>query len=123
MASERYHLKGIVDEVLSLEDGTLSPLDYKFAEYKDTTYRTHKYQSVLYALLIKDNYGQDVRKGYVCYIRSRHKVKEIPFDQKDFDEALRIVDEILAIIQKGFYPKKTKSSIRCIDCCYRNICV
>ncbi|MBU1487359.1 CRISPR-associated protein Cas4 [bacterium] len=123
LASERYHLKGIVDEVLSLEDGTLAPLDYKFAEYKDTTYRTHKYQSVLYGLLIKDNYGQDVRKGYVCYIRSRHKVKEIPFCQKDFDEALRIVDEMLEIIQKGFYPKKTGSSIRCVDCCYRNICI
>lgn len=123
LASQRYHLKGIVDEVLSLEDGTLAPLDYKFAEYKDTTYRTHKYQSVLYGLLIKDNYGQEVKKGYVCYLRSRHKVKEIAFQQKDFDEALRIIDEILTIVQKGFYPRKTKSSIRCIDCCYRNICV
>lgn len=123
LASERYHLKGIVDEVLSLEDGTLAPLDYKFAEYKETTYRTHKYQSILYGLLIKDNYGQEVKKGYVCYIRSRNKVKEIAFCQKDFDEALRIIDEILEIIQRGFYPKKTGHTIRCIDCCYRNICV
>lgn len=123
LASDRYHLKGVVDEVLSLEDGTLAPLDYKFAEYKDFHYRTHKYQSVLYGLLIKDNYGQEVKKGYVCYVRSRHKVKEIVFCQKDFDEALKIIDEILDIIQKGFYPKKTSYSARCIDCCYKNICV
>lgn len=123
LASERYHLKGVVDEVLSLEDGTLAPLDYKFAEYKETTYRTHKYQSVLYGLLIRDNYGKEVKRGYVCYIRSRHKVKEIAFQQKDFDEALKVIDEILEIIQKGVYPKKTRYGIRCIDCCYRNICV
>jgi len=78
---------------------------------------------ILYALLIKDNYCNEVKKGYVCYVRSRHKVKEMPFCQKDFDEALRIIDEILAIIQRGFYPKKTKYPIRCIDYCYRNICV
>lgn len=124
LVSKQYHLKGIVDEVLSLNDGTLAPLDYKFAEYKDSpVYLTHKYQSVLYGLLIKDNYCQEVKKGYVCYIRSQHKVKEIPFCQKDFDEALRIIEEILSIIQKGVYPKKTSYSIRCIDCCYRNICV
>ncbi|MEW6481946.1 MAG: CRISPR-associated protein Cas4 [bacterium] len=123
LASEKYHLKGIVDEVLVLDDGTLAPLDYKFAEYKETTYRTHRYQSVLYGLLVKDNYGQEVKKGYICYIRSRHKIKEIPFQQKNFDDALRIVDEILAIVQKGFYPKRTMYPIRCVDCCYRNICI
>lgn len=123
LASARYHLKGIVDEVLSLKDGSLAPLDYKFAEYKETTYSTHKYQSVLYGLLIKENYAQEVRKGYICYLRSNHKVKEIIFCRKDFDDALKIVDEILTIIQKEFYPQKTNYPIRCIDCCYKNICV
>jgi CRISPR-associated exonuclease Cas4 len=123
LASERYHLKGVVDEILSLEDGTLAPLDYKFAEYKEILYRTHRIQSILYGLMIKDIYGEEVKKGYVCYIRSRHKVKEVTFRQKDFEEALRIIDEMLVIIQKGFYPKKTRYPIRCVDCCYRNICV
>jgi len=123
LTSNRYHLKGIVDEVLALKDGTLAPFDYKFAEYKETTYQTHKYQSVLYGLLIKDNYNQEVKKGYICYIRSNNKIKEIPFQQKDFNDALRIIDEILEIIQKGYYPKKTGYLTKCIDCCYRNICV
>ena len=124
LVSDRYHLKGVVDEVLSLKDGTLAPLDYKFAEYEDSfIYRTHKYQSVLYGLLIKDNYGQEVKKGYVCYIRSKHKIREIAFQQKDFDEACRAVEEILNIIQRGYFPSRTGSRLRCIDCCYKNICV
>ena len=47
LSSTKYHIRGIVDEVLFLEDGTAAPLDYKFAEYKDYLFRTHKYQSAL----------------------------------------------------------------------------
>ncbi|MEA3436584.1 MAG: CRISPR-associated protein Cas4 [Thermodesulfobacteriota bacterium] len=123
LSSSRYHLKGEVDEVLHLADGTLAPSDYKFAEYKDTIYRTHKIQSVLYALLIKDNYQREVKRGYLCYIRNKYVLKAITFDDKDFRNAQQIIEDVLKVIQSGFYPQKTKSSVRCIDCCYRNICV
>ena len=77
LVSKRNHLKGEVDEVLFLEDGTAAALDYKFAEFKDKVYRTHKYQSALYGLMIADNYGVEVNKGFVCYTRSNHLVKEV----------------------------------------------
>lgn len=123
LSSSRYHLKGEVDEVLHLADGTLAPLDYKFAEYKDAIYRTHKIQSVLYGLLIKDNYQGEIKSGYVCYVRSKYLLKEIIFGEKDFREAESIIEDVLRIIQRGYYPKKTRFLVRCIDCCYRNICV
>lgn len=123
MASERYHIKGEVDEVLWLSDGTMAPLDYKFAEYQEFTFKTHRYQAVLYALLIQENYGKEVNRGYVCYIRSNNLVKEIQFTEKDFDCALDAVRGTLLITQTGFYPKKAAAKMRCIDCCYRNICV
>jgi len=123
LTSSRYHLKGEVDEVLTFSDGTVAPLDYKFAEYKDTLYRTHRVQSILYGLLIKDNYNCEVKKGYICYVRSKYLLKEVIFRYEDFQEACAIVDDILRIIQKGYYPKKTKFSARCIDCCYKNICI
>lgn len=141
MSSDKYHLKGVVDEVLFLEDGTFSPLDYKFAEYREKLFKTHKYQSVLYALLIKENYLPDyvfqagradnafragnveVKKGFVCYTRSKNLIKEIKYSEKDFKMAINIISEILDIIQSGYYPKKTRNSAKCIDCCYRNICV
>ena len=121
--SARYHLKGEVDEVLYLADNTLAPLDYKFAEYKETIYRTHRIQSILYSLLIKDSYQCEVRKGYICYVRSNYLLKELSFGDEDFREAQGILEDVLRIIQQGYYPKKTKFPVRCIDCCYKNICV
>jgi len=121
--SDRYHIRGIVDEVLTLFDGTMAPLDYKFAEYKDYLYQTHRIQSVLYGMLIKDNYGADVNRGYVCYLRSNNLLKEIPFTKESYKEGEEIVNDILKIIRSGYYPQKSKSLAKCIDCCYKNICV
>jgi len=121
--SDKYHIRGIIDEVLHLSDGTMAPLDYKFAEYRDTLYRTHRVQSALYGILIRENYQKEVNKGYICYLRSNNLVKEVLFNQKDFDGAEQVVNEILNIIETGHYPKRTKYPARCIDCCYRNICV
>lgn len=121
--SDRYHVRGVVDEVLTLSDGTMAPLDYKFAEYKDFLYSTHKIQSALYGLLIQENYGCTVNHGYVCYLRSNNLLNEIEFSKKLFAETEKIVDNVLEIIAKGYYPGKTKSGVRCIDCCYKNICV
>ena len=122
LSSPKYHIRGIVDEVLFLEDGTAAPLDYKFAEYKGRVFGTYKSQALLYGLMISDIYEIEVRKGFICYTRSNNIVKEITFEKSDFERVVKTVDEILDIIQKGFYPKKTKYSNKCIDCCYRNIC-
>jgi len=123
LTSRKYHLKGEVDEVLFLEDGTAAPMDYKYAEWKETVYRTHKYQAALYGLLIMEHYGVDVKRGFVCYTRSNHHVEEINFRDKDYKKARQIVREILMIIQRGYYPEGTKQKARCVDCTYRNICV
>ena len=123
LASSKYHLKGVVDEVLFLEDGTLAPFDYKFTEYKDRLYRTHKIQSALYAILIKENYQKNVNRGYICYTRSKNLVKEIAFQERNFEKALDIIEDILRIIQSGYYPNGTKYLSKCIDCCYKNICI
>lgn len=123
LTSRKYRFKGEVDEVLFLEDGTAAPMDYKYAKWKETVYRTHKYQAALYGLLIMEHYGVDVKRGFVCYTRSNHHVEEINFRDKDYDKALQIVHKVLEIIQRGYYPKGTKQKARCVDCTYRNICV
>jgi len=123
LASDKYHLKGVIDEVLFLKDETAAPLDYKFAQYKERLFRTHKVQSTLYAILIKENYQVEVNRGYICYTRSKNLIKTIDFKERNFIKALGVIDEILKIIQTGYYPKGTKYSSKCIDCCYKNICV
>jgi CRISPR-associated exonuclease Cas4 len=123
LASSTYRIHGIIDEILFLHDNTASPLDYKFAEYKGKLFKTYKMQSILYGLLIKENYNRDVRKGYVVYTRSNHHIEEIVFREKDIKQAVSLVNDILKIIELNYFPGPTKSKRRCTDCCYRTICI
>ena len=109
--------------MLTLADGSLSPLDYKYTEYRDYLFETHKVQSVLYAMLLKDIHQKPVYKGYICYAKDGVALKEIVYKEVDFSYAKDVVDEIFSVILRGYYPKKTSWPNRCVDCCYRNICV
>ncbi|MFN3780916.1 MAG: CRISPR-associated protein Cas4 [Candidatus Kapaibacteriota bacterium] len=122
LASKTIGVRGIVDEVLHLSDGTLAPLDYKYTNFTDFTYRTHKIQSTIYAMLIEEVYNKTVKKGYICYVRNGNQIKEIIYTTKDFEEATGIIKTIFDIILRGFYPNRTKYPNRCLDCTYRNIC-
>ena len=121
--SEKYQVHGILDEILFLEDGSAAPFDYKFAEYKEKIFSTYLYQSCIYGLLIMDNFKVPVTKGFVCYTRSNNLVKEIPFSDKTFTEVEKTIKDVVKVIETGIFPKKTKSANRCMDCCYRNICI
>ena len=123
LASPRYKVHGIVDEVFVLTDGTMAPLEYKFAEFRPYLFKTHRTQLALQALLIQENYGKEVKKGFLIYTRSKNKLREVLFRPSDFEFAVQIVEDVLRIIQTGFYPPKTKSRVKCLACCYKNICV
>jgi len=123
LSTTKYNFVGIIDEVLELSDGTLAVFDYKFAEYKEKLFTTHTYQSYLYAELIKENYNKEVKKGFICYVRSSNLVKEIVYTEKERSKALKELKNIDKIITKGYFPKATSSNAKCVDCCYRNICV
>jgi CRISPR-associated exonuclease Cas4 len=116
-------LRGRIDEVLELADGTMAPLDYKFAEFKDRVFETYKTQQYCYACLIEENFGKSVDRGFIVYIRSKHYLEEIPISQGNKDEVKRCAEEVWKIIDHNFYPKGTKYKKRCVDCTYRNICV
>ena len=123
LASPKIRVRGVVDEVLTLNDGTMAPLDYKYTEYNEYLFRTHKFQSVLYALLIKEIYNKPVKRGYICYVRGKAVLAEILYKPADFEYILKVIDKIFKIIYNGYFPERTPYRNRCIDCCYRNICV
>ncbi|WP_048203440.1 CRISPR-associated protein Cas4 [Methanocaldococcus infernus] len=123
LSSKKYKIVGIVDEVLELNDGSFSPLDYKFAEYKSRLFKTYKYQSVLYGLLIKENFNVNVNKGFIVYVRSGNLIKEIKFKKEDFKKAIEFIKLIFEIIEDEKFPIDIKvNKKKCIDCCYRNLC-
>lgn len=121
--SNIYCFHGILDEILFLQDDKASSLDYKFAEYHDKVFRTHKIQAVMYAMLIEENYSTKVEKCYLVYTRSKNKLVEISILEKDKKMIVEILEEIKNIILKGYFPNATKEKNKCIDCCYKNICV
>ena len=100
LSSER-GLRGIVDEVLFLDDGTAAPLDYKYAEYKDRTFKNHKYQLTFYGQLIKEHFQVPVDRGFIVYTRSRNKLIEVPITKQMYFELDKIVSDFLNIAQKG----------------------
>ncbi|MEZ6127254.1 MAG: CRISPR-associated protein Cas4 [Planctomycetaceae bacterium] len=121
LVSERYCLRGRVDEVLFFEDGTAAPLDYKFARDPGVIYRTLRFQSAIYALLIQEHFQCSVTKGFVVYTRSNNAVRTIDFTPADFQEVGDVLKEMLNVIQNGYLPRRAPPS-HCADCCYRRIC-
>lgn len=116
-------LRGKVDEVLLLDDGTAAPLDYKFAQYKDKVFNTYKTQLACYAWLIEENFERPVNRGYLVYTRSKSKLIEVALDEKFKADVKEKAKEIVEIIDRNRFPKATRYKKRCLDCTYRNICI
>lgn len=123
LSAPHYHLRGQVDEILTLADGSMAPLDYKFAEWKNRLYAGYRMQLVLYGLLIRENYGKPVHRGFLVYTRSQNLVLPVELTENDFKKAIDILQDIIYIVRTGFLPKRTPYKRRCVDCCYKNICV
>jgi len=116
-------LRGKVDEVLLLADGSYAPLDYKFAEWKERLYDTYRQQLICYAVLIEQNFNGSVTKGYLVYTRSSNKLIEVPIDQESKSQILKSMESMAVIISKNRFPKGTKFKERCLNCTYKNICI
>jgi CRISPR-associated exonuclease Cas4 len=123
LASATLGVRGSVDEVLTLADGSMAPLDYKFAETPAQVYYNQKMQSALYGLLIAETFGVPVRRGFLCFLRSNHRIVELEHTEDDFEAVRQILAEILDVIGTGVFPAATPWRARCTDCCYRNICI
>lgn len=116
-------MRGRMDEVLTLHDNSMAPLDYKFAEYKDRVYDTYQTQLYCYAWLIEENFGKPVNKGFLVYTRSRNKVIEVEISEENKAHVKKAAADIFDIIEQNKYPKATKYKARCVSCTYRNMCV
>lgn len=104
LASAALGVRGSVDEVLTLADGSMAPLDYKFAEAPRAVYDNQRIQAALYGLLIRERYGVPVTRAYLCYVRSKHRIVEVPLSEADYEDARSAVSEVLAVIRTGWFP-------------------
>lgn len=123
LASPVLRLRGVVDEVLWLKDGTMAPLDYKYTESRESAFKTHETQILLYAMLVREIYQTPVTRGYVAYIRDGSQLLEVPVTDESIAQIKLLIGDIFDIIFTGRLPARTSSRIRCEDCCYKNICI
>lgn len=123
LVSENYPIRGIVDEVVTLKDGSLAPVDYKFAIYPEFIYKSHKTQLLCYCLLVEDVFDTKVNQGYIFYIREGNRQVMIPYDEISKKKIVEDVHNVLEIITNERMPKPTSVKNRCMDCTYKNICI
>lgn len=116
-------LRGILDEVLELEDGTFAPLDYKFAHWKGRIPQTLRLQLTCYAMLVRHTFQAEVNRGYLVFTRSHNHLERIDITSDDEACVKKLIEEITGVITTGRYPRKTKNPTQCSTCTYRNICV
>lgn len=121
LVSKKHNIKGMIDEIYLLKDGTYAPLDYKYAEYKEKEYLTYKIQMAMYSLMIEELYNCKVNSMYIVYMRSKNLIREIKFDNRLRKNCLDIIEAYKNVVN-GLYPNGTKYKARCTDCCYKNIC-
>lgn len=123
LANEQLQVRGVADEVLTFDDGTMGPLDYKFAKAPRKPFRNQTIQCTLYGMMIEATFGRPVNRGYLCYTRDHYRIVEVQIGARQRVAAKRAVEEIFAVVQQGYLPKATDRPARCGDCCYRNICL
>jgi len=121
LASTKFGMRGKVDEVHILNDGTMAPLDYKYALYNEKLYQTYRNQLVMYAIMIEETYKKDVKRGFLVYCREGNRLIQVDISEVDKTKTLSDIEEYKRVLN-GYYPKATSQKSKCLDCCYKNIC-
>ena len=108
--------------ILFFEDGTASPLDYKYSVYKGWNPDTYRIQPLFYAILIEENYGCTVNDGYIVYMRSKNRLERIRLFDDDYEEFFDVYNEMSGVLKNEVFPHITDNAIKCEDCPYGKIC-
>lgn len=121
LVSRRLELQGILDCLVKLA-GDLIPIDYKFTKSnRKQAWAHHKYQLVAYAMLVEDNFGGVVKKGFIYYVPEELLV-EIPVTQGTREFVKKVLTRIRRIMQSEEPPLVRVNPKRC-SCGLRWICL
>ncbi len=112
-------IKGAIDRVDLLADGSIEVIDYKTGNPKEKLTYEDKRQLILYKIFLEESYGQKVSFLSYYYLENGVKISFIAKDKEVEKLRLEILKEISEIKKANFTP--TPSEL-CRYCDFRSIC-
>jgi DNA helicase-2/ATP-dependent DNA helicase PcrA len=112
-------IKGAIDRIDRLPDGTLEVIDYKTGNPKETLKYEDKRQLILYKIFLEESYGQKVSKLSYYYLESGSKLSFAATDKEVEKLRAEVLYEISEIKKANFPPKPSEL---CRYCDFRSIC-
>lgn len=117
--SNKLHLIGIPDLLCESKDKII-PVEIKYS--KRIQYNTI-YQLWAYAILIEEEYGLEINVGYILYGKdSDIKFRRVKIYKKDKINTLKIINELIELINRVERPKPTENINKCYYCEYKDFC-
>jgi len=112
-------IRGTIDRVDRLSDGTLEIIDYKTGQGKDKLEFKDKRQLVLYQIFLEDFLQEKVSKLTYYYLEAGEKLSFVANTKEIEKVKIGIREEIAAIKERNFVPKP---STLCKFCDFNQIC-
>ncbi len=118
LRSERLRLSGTLDLLLRTPT-ELIPVELK--DSVDPPGLNHKYQLVAYALLLEDQFGRVVRRGFIQLIPAK-EVIEYPMTANMRRHVLKTLGAMRRVLAAERMPSPPTNLGKCTDCEYRRFC-
>ena len=124
LIKEKYILEGIIDLVLEKDD-ELEIVDFKTGK-RGNDEEGYINQLEIYAYLLKEKYGKEVRRGKLYYLgeNKENRITEVYFTKERLSQAVKDFDETAEkIINKDFQCRFNEKSRKCNSCYLKNYCI
>lgn len=120
--SERLNFATIIDCVLVDEAAkTAYPVQFKNSGTPPFIYNTMRNQIVLEGLLLEEQFGYSVSRGFINFLLSK-EIVEVGIDDYSRNAVLLELERMKRLLEHESFPEKTDSVNKCKDCCFRNYC-
>lgn len=125
LESDALKLKGIIDQVHIYEEEHV-PIELKTGKApQNGVWPGHRIQLAAYSLLLQEHLKRPVKEGFVYYLDIKDK-RHIAINPFMKDEVLKLVDEVIALLESKDAPDFCNNKNKCAKCglratCYDNV--